>query len=308
VRHIRVLAFTDVGLRRKRNEDAVLVAGWVCQTHDGALVTMDFEPTDPFVCVVADGMGGHAGGNVASRSALNVIAERSPGWRTVDDVAATIAYANDQVRGIGAENELEGLGTTVAGLCVTGDEIIVFNVGDSRVYSVTGGRPQQLSRDDAVLDAAGNPTNVITQSLGQPGSVQTHVTTLPLQPGTYLLCSDGVSGMMNEADLSAAFGVGDLSDVAANIVATTRSKGAEDNFSFIIVAVPDLGSEDTHPRGFRAATAARAPRAVPPLRPPMGRPHERRQPPLAQPPSAPPPPHRAPRSPRRPRPPAGHFQ
>lgn len=267
VSHFRVLAFTDVGLRRKRNEDAVLVAGWVCQTHDGALVTMDFEPTVPFVCVVADGMGGHAGGNIASRSALNVIAERSTQWRTVEDVAATITHANDQVRGVGTENDLEGLGTTIAGLCISGDGIIAFNVGDSRVYSITGGQLQQLSRDDAVLDAAGNPTNVITQSLGQAGPVQTHVTTLPLQSGTFLLCSDGVSGMLSSAELRAAIAGPELAQCAARIVAATRNNGADDNFSFLIVDIPDLESSDTQPRGVRAVAPPPPPPPPPPPRP-----------------------------------------
>lgn len=251
-----VRAFTDVGLRRKRNEDAVLVGGWVTQTHDGSLVTMDFEPTFPFVCAVADGMGGHAGGNVASRLALTVIAERSRQWRTVEDVAATMAYASDQVRGVGSERSFEGLGTTVAGLCVTTDAIVVFNVGDSRVYSLMNSGPRQLSHDDAVLDAAGNPTNVITQSLGQQGPVQTHVTTLPVQPSTFLLCSDGVSGVLSDADIHAAVMPRDLGECASNIVAATRDKGADDNFSFLIVTVPDLASSDTEP----VAAAVVAPR------------------------------------------------
>jgi len=268
VSRFRVLAFTDVGLRRKRNEDAVLVAGWVCQTLDGALVAMDFEPTVPFVCVVADGMGGHAGGNIASKTALNVIAEGAPQWRTVDDVASTITLANDHVRGVGAETELEGLGTTVAGLCLSGDGIIVFNVGDSRVYSITGGRPQQLSRDDAVLDAAGNPTNIITQSLGQSGPVQTHVTTLPWQPSTYLLCSDGVSGMLSTAEMTAALAGSDLAACAANIIATTRRNGAEDNFSFVILDIPDLDSPDTRPRHIESAALAPPGFAPPPGAPP----------------------------------------
>lgn len=244
---LRVRAFTDVGLRRKRNEDAVLVGGWVTQTHDGSLVTMEFEPTLPFVCAVADGMGGHAGGNVASRLALTVIAERSRQWRTVDDVAATVAYASDQVRGVGAERSFEGLGTTVAGLCVTSEAIIVFNVGDSRVYSLAGADPVQLSHDDAVLDSAGNPTNVITQSLGQRGPVQTHVTTLPLLPGTYLLCSDGVSGVLSDDDIRSAVTPRDLGACASNLIAATRDRGADDNFSFLIVSVPDMGSSDTEP-------------------------------------------------------------
>jgi serine/threonine protein phosphatase PrpC len=233
-----VRAFTDVGLLRKRNEDAVLVAGWQCQSHDGSLVTMDFAPAPPFVCAVADGMGGHVGGDVASRVALTVIAQLSPGWRSVDDVASSLEVVNEQVRAMGADNDLGGLGTTVAGLCFLSDELIVFNVGDSRIYSITGGPVRQISIDDSVFDSAGRPTNVITQSLGQPGPVRPHVMSVPLQPGTHLLCSDGVSGMMSFDELSEAARQPDLDGCAARIIETTRANGAEDNFSFLIVDVP----------------------------------------------------------------------
>ena len=245
---INVRAFTDVGLRRKRNEDAVMVAGWICQNREGSLVAMDFEPTFPFVCAVADGMGGHAGGNIASRLALTVIAERAPQWRSVEDVVDTVSYANEQVRGVGVETtEFEGLGTTVAGVCLTVNEIIVFNVGDSRVYSMTGGQLQQLSHDDAVLDAEGRPTNVITQSLGQNGPVQTHVTTLPVRPGTYLMCSDGVHGMLGDADLRAIVNTPDLTLCASTLISGTRANGADDNLSFVILDIPDLEVTDTGP-------------------------------------------------------------
>lgn len=264
---ITVRAFTDVGLRRKRNEDCVLVNGWVCQSHDGVLATTDFEPSLPFVCAVADGMGGHAGGNIASRTALTVIAENFGQWRTVDDVAATVSSANEHVRGYGSETELHGLGTTVAGICLTGDRIIVFNVGDSRVYSITGGQVQQLSHDDAVLDADGRPTNVITQSLGQKRPVQTHVTTLALLPGVYLMCSDGVSGMLSDEDLVESVASGDLAVTAANLIRRTRNNGAEDNFSFIIVDVPDLEMPDTGPVQ-ATVPAVRHPPAPPPPPPP----------------------------------------
>lgn len=269
---IGVRAFTDVGLRRKRNEDAVLVGGWISQSHDGTLTAMEFEPTFPFVCAVADGMGGHKGGNIASKLALTAIAERSPAWRTVEDVATTMTHVNEEVREVGAESELYGLGTTVAGLCLTPTEIIVFNVGDSRVYSISGGLPHQLSHDDSVLDAKGNPTNVITQSLGQQGPVQTHVTTLPLRSGTYLMCSDGVTGMVSDTDLRAAAGLADVSDGAAELIRMTRANGAEDNFSFVIVVVPDLESSDTEPVEAEYQSAPSRPRGAqrPPLPPPPG--------------------------------------
>jgi serine/threonine protein phosphatase PrpC len=234
---LTVRAFTDVGLLRKRNEDAVLVAGWQCQTHDGSLVTMHFAPTSPFVCAVADGMGGHVGGDLASRVALTVIAQVSPGWRSPQDVSTALEAISEHVRAVGAGNDLGGLGTTVAGLCLLADELLAFNVGDSRIYSITGGLVEQISVDDSVFDAAGRPTNIITQSLGQPGPVRPHVLTLPLQPGTYLMCSDGVSGMMSSDELTAAVEQPDLDGCAARIIENTRANGAEDNFSFLIVDV-----------------------------------------------------------------------
>jgi serine/threonine protein phosphatase PrpC len=242
---INVRAFSDVGLVRKRNEDAILVAGWLSQTREGSLVTMDFAPTVPFVCAVADGMGGHVGGDLASRVALTVISERSLDWRTEEDIAATLIETSEQVRTIGAEADLQGLGTTVAGLCITGDGIVIFNVGDSPVFSITDGVLKQISIDDSVFDVNGRPTNIITQSLGQFPPVQPHLTVLPLHAGTYLMCSDGVSGVMTPEDLSTAVRQPDLDDLAADIITTTRENGAHDNFSFIIVEIPDLSSPDT---------------------------------------------------------------
>lgn len=241
---IRVHAFTDVGLVRKRNEDCVLVAGWLSQAREGSLVTMDFAPTVPFVCAVADGMGGHVGGDLASRVALTVIAERSSNWRTERDVTTTLSDTNDQVRAIGDEADLRGLGTTVAGLFVTGDGVVVFNIGDSQVFSITDGVLTQISIDDSIFDTHGRPTNVITQSLGQLPPVQPHVKMLPLRPATYLVCSDGVSGVMTPDDLKAAVLQPGVDECAADIIAATRENGARDNFSFIIVEIPELPLPD----------------------------------------------------------------
>jgi serine/threonine protein phosphatase PrpC len=241
---INVRAFSDVGLVRKRNEDAILVAGWLSQTREGSLVAMDFAPTVPFVCAVADGMGGHVGGDLASRVALTFISERSHDWRTDQDIAATLIDTSTQVRTIGAEADLQGLGTTVAGLCITDDGIVIFNVGDSPVFSITDGELAQISIDDSVFDVNGRPTNIITQSLGQFPPVEPHVTVLPLQAGTYLMCSDGVSGVMSPENLRAAVRQSDLDELSAEIIATTRENGAHDNFSFIIVEIPDLSSPD----------------------------------------------------------------
>ena len=240
---INVRAFTDLGLVRKRNEDAILVAGWLSQTREGSLVTMDFAPTAPFTCAVADGMGGHAGGDLASRVALTVISERSIDWHTPANIADTLVETSEQVRAVGVDADLQGLGTTVAGLCLLDEGLVIFNVGDSPVFSITDGVLAQISIDDSVFDTNGRPTNIITQSLGQFPPVQPHLEVRPLEAGTYLLCSDGVSGVMSPEELREAVKQPDLDDVAATIIETTRRNGAHDNFSFLIVEIPELPSE-----------------------------------------------------------------
>lgn len=237
---IKVHAFTDVGLRRSRNEDAVLVGGWLCQTHTGALAAMEFPATSPFVCAVADGMGGHAGGNLASRIALSVIADLAPTWRTPDDVRRALQYVNEQVREVGADPDLQGLGTTVAGLFVEADGIIAFNIGDTRIYTLDNGFLQQLSVDDSVLDQHGRTGSIVTQSMGQPQPVDPHVTELPAQAGAFLICSDGVSGVLSPANLRATVLAPDHAVCASAIIAATRDNGADDNFSFLLVEIPPL--------------------------------------------------------------------
>ena len=102
-----------------------------------------------------------------------------------------------------------------------------------------------------MFGADGRPTNVITQSLGQPGAVQPHVLGLPLQAGTYLMCSDGVSGMMTDDEFAAAVHSADLAECAADIIRIIRENGAEDNFSFVIV---DVESVDVDSRWSRSRT------------------------------------------------------
>jgi PPM family protein phosphatase len=239
-----VRAFTDVGLRRKRNEDALLVSGWLCQTHQGSLVTMEFRPAPPFVCAVADGMGGHAGGDLASRLALTALAAESPTWESANDVYSTLIDVNDQVRAMGIQNNMQGLGTTIAGLCVVADYLIFFNVGDSRVYSKSPGYLAQMSNDHSIFGPDGRPSNVITQSLGQPYSVTPQIVVRGLTSGTFLMCSDGVSGLMSDQDLTDLMLLDDLDEAAAQIIATTRANGAHDNFSFVIVEVAMIDAPD----------------------------------------------------------------
>jgi len=240
---IAVTAFTDKGLVRAANEDALLVGGWTCQAEAGSLVQMRFGDDTPFVAAVADGMGGHVGGNLASRVALAAVAELAPGWETADDVAEGLQEANDRVFQVGQNVELLGMGTTIAGICVLADEVVAFNVGDSRVYGISDGVLQQLSIDDAILDAQGRPTHTITQALGQRLPVEPHLSILPRHGAGYLLCSDGVSGMMPDERLAEAVRQTDPADAAATIIDAVRRAGAQDNFSFALISVSAAASE-----------------------------------------------------------------
>ncbi|MGV0852652.1 PP2C family protein-serine/threonine phosphatase [Mycolicibacterium phlei] len=235
---IEVTAFTDTGLVRDHNEDALLVGAWSCQAATGSVVQMRFGDDVPFVAAVADGMGGHAGGELASRLALSVIADIAPGWTTPDDVADGLQQANDQVHQVGQNPELLGMGTTIAGVCVLADRVVVFNVGDSRVYSISDGVLQQLSVDDALLDEEGRPTHRITQALGQRTPVDPHLTLQPRDGTGYFVCSDGVSGMMSDDALRDALTRPDPVGAAETIIDATRKAGAQDNFSFVLISVP----------------------------------------------------------------------
>ena len=236
---VSVRAFTDTGLRRKRNEDAVLVNGWVSQTHNGVLTEMRMQAGAPFVCAVADGMGGHAGGDVASRTALQMVATMSPGWTGADDISSSLSYVSDWIHDMSRDSELAGMGCTIAGVCLTADDLLVFNVGDSRVYSFDGDSLDQLSIDDSIFDEAGRPTNIITQSLGQTSEVPLvpHVAPLDVRSGSFLMCSDGVHGQMEHHDLQAATSCNDRSDAAAVVIGTARANGAADNFSFVLLDI-----------------------------------------------------------------------
>jgi protein phosphatase len=210
-------------------------------------------------------MGGQVGGDLASRVALGIIADAAPAWSTPDDITASLGQANQRIYQVGHNPDLRGLGTTIAGICVLPDTVVIFNVGDSRVYSSTSGFLQQLSIDDALIDAHGQPTNIITQSLGQADPVTPHVSTVPRDGTAYLICSDGVSSVITPASLRAAALKPHARDIAEAIISATRSAGAHDNFSFALVAIPavEQSSEPQLAPDHNETTAAAEHRTTP---------------------------------------------
>jgi serine/threonine protein phosphatase PrpC len=237
---VRYAAATDVGLVREVNEDAHLTA--------------------PPVFVVADGMGGHAGGDVASAIVVEELARLAGTTYDADSAvrAVTGALEASQRR---IEEHAAGRvgraapGTTVAGVVlVGGDEpvLLVVNLGDSRVYRMLGGRLRQVTRDHSLvqdlLDAgeiteeevADHPErHVITRALGGPGFTQPDLFWLAVEDTDRLLvCTDGVNGLLDDVTIERILvGEPDPAAAAGALVAAALDAGGEDNATAVVLDV-----------------------------------------------------------------------
>ena len=136
---LRATAFTHQGAVRTTNEDTIAVGDWVMSAPMAAPAAFELEVNRPVICLVADGMGGHAAGEVASRTVAEHLAGH--GSRVVDEAALAdlIAAANAELFELMRKHPAQGgMGTTVVGVVIGPSGSLVFNVGDSRVYRILG--------------------------------------------------------------------------------------------------------------------------------------------------------------------------
>jgi len=239
---VAVTVLTARGAVREHNEDSVTV---------GALSSAGNETTEPLTLVhaltssivvaVADGLGGHNGGEVASGHAARRLGELtgSAGPEGVEDLLRAID-AEITARGA-ADRELEGMGTTVAGLVLSADGAICFNVGDSKVFKVDGGYLGQMSTDDSPgpdrSDGEQVLTGIVTQSLGGGGPVTPHVRLDDDgRSGRWLLCSDGLTDRVKIGAIESVLSdCGDDLEAARRLYAQAMAAGGEDNISLVLV-------------------------------------------------------------------------
>jgi PPM family protein phosphatase len=244
---VRHGAATDVGLVRAVNEDSYLSA--------------------PPVFVVADGMGGHQGGDVASRIVVEEFARLADeGYdprRDAEAIAVTLQGCQRRIEEYAAEQRAESgadfqAGTTaVVGLLVDdeGAKWLVANLGDSRIYRYARGALEQVSVDHSVIqelldagsitpdEAAIHPArNVITRALGGREFADADYFLLPLPAvERLLLCSDGVTGMIDDARIAEILGrEGDAQDAADRLVAAAVEAGGRDNATAVVVDVVEV--------------------------------------------------------------------
>ena len=196
--YVAVTALSHCGAVRDQHEDSLVAGPWtLCSTVTENPQTLVFPLGTPLVVAVADGLGGHPGGEVASALVVRQLALAGPSLDSEDSVTEILRDCNRTVQAAAAGSPaLTAMGTTVAGIVLTAGLVLTFNVGDSRVYAVDGGGLRQLSTDDRP-PGQGLPAGIVTQTLGgndELTDIDPHLATSPFSPDTsYLICTDGLT-------------------------------------------------------------------------------------------------------------------
>lgn len=232
-------AASHVGLIRRQNEDSFVAGGGVY--------------------AVCDGMGGARAGEVASETACRVLM-RVPQDATEERLAAAVAEANHVIFSQSlAEPSLGGMGTTLTAAIQTGGSLLVAHVGDSRAYLLRDGELTQLTEDHSLVgemvrrgqltaaQAAAHPhRSVITRALGTEEEVRPDIFCVDLEPGDHIvICSDGLSSMVEEEGIAAVLGRDDEPQkIAEALVAAALEGGGEDNVTAVVMVVEDDGGSE----------------------------------------------------------------
>lgn len=238
---LRYAARSDVGLRRPGNEDSGFA--------------------DNTMLIVADGMGGHAAGELASAMAVATFAEMSDEDVAVDEVLEYLAAGVDLLSErigdvIAAEPRNQGMGTTLTGLAWMGDRMAVVHVGDSRAYLLRDGRLSQITKDHTYVQSlvdAGEITaeeatrhprrNLLNRAVDGIHSVEADLSMRETRAGDrYLLCTDGLSGVVGDDKLAEVLRTdSDPTGAVAHLVELALEGGAPDN---VTVVVADIRASD----------------------------------------------------------------
>ena len=255
---IKVFGISDVGMRREKNEDRYLVN------------------KDLNVFMVADGMGGHVGGEYASSLAVEIVEE------IFSDMADNSEASFFEKNNIGEEDynsqlkhaikrasteiynkaekdsTLKGMGTTSVVLLVRNNRVFIANVGDSRGYLVRNGEIFQLTEDHSLVGeqlragviseraAKGHKLkNIITRSVGFQKDVEIDVTVkVPQEGDKYLLCSDGLTNMVEDKEILEVIEENDLEEAGKVLIDLANARGGDDNITIILSEVSDVGDLD----------------------------------------------------------------
>ncbi|WP_165044009.1 Stp1/IreP family PP2C-type Ser/Thr phosphatase [Adlercreutzia sp. ZJ138] len=224
---------TDIGCVRDHNEDSLIVA--------------------PPLYVVADGMGGHAAGEVASEIAVDVISRLAPEHPDGEALAFAVEEANRAIIQAASEGQgRAGMGTTCTAAMMEGERLVIAQVGDSRAYLLHNGKLQQITRDHSLMadmiesgqitpeEARVHPRrSVITRALGSDANMCADIYEINVKTGDrLLLCSDGLSGMLEDHEMEAVLlRTRDPQRCAAQLVNQAIGAGGYDNVTVVVADV-----------------------------------------------------------------------
>jgi len=256
---LRFAARSDVGLVRDGNEDSGYAG--------------------PHLLVIADGMGGHAAGEVASSVAVSALAPLDDdvhGPDLLDRLSAAVRSANAQIADMTSTDPiLEGMGTTLTALISTGTRVGLVHVGDSRGYLLRDGELHQITRDHTFVqslvdegrlsaeEADHHPhKNVITRALDGRDEVEFDLSVREIQAGDrFLLCSDGLSNVVSADTLVETLGRGTAADTAETLVQLALRAGGPDNITCVVADFVEDDTPATAEPVVVGAAAAERPRA-----------------------------------------------
>lgn len=236
---------TDVGMVRDINEDAYL------------------DRSDLGLWAVADGMGGHTAGDVASGmicEALNAVSPPKALSKFLDEVESRLLRVNAKLRAIAKGNESQTIGSTVAALIARERHAVCVWAGDSRIYRCRGGQIVQITQDHALveelvekgiltrLQASSHPQgNLVTRAIGATDTLKLDLEIVELQPGDiFIICSDGLDKEVNPSEMLEIAQRENDRSLSDTLVDLALSRGSRDNVT--VVAVQISGNDATRAR------------------------------------------------------------
>ncbi len=246
---IRSYGITDTGLLRTHNED--------CFGLDDANQ----------VYTVADGMGGHNFGEVASQMAVDSIRQFlaqcgagpvPPGFDAAGLLRRSVEGAQEKVlAAIAADAELLGMGSTIVSAMLHERMLSIAHVGDSRCYRERGGVLELLTTDHTWVaemvtqglfteaEAKAHPlSSVVTRAIGGEAAFEVEITVAEARPGDlFLLCSDGLNSMLSDAEIEARMAGGDLAEIGRVMIADANGRGGFDNTTVVLLRVEERSEE-----------------------------------------------------------------
>lgn len=246
--YLQVASLSDVGMRRQTNQDNMSVALASSYQH---------WQEKGHLFIVADGMGAHAAGELASKLAIDHIPHlyaRFNEGSAGQCLQQSMVGANTEINRRGMANEeFHNMGTTCSSLLLLPQGAVVGHIGDSRVYRLTGGRLEQLTFDHSLvweMKAAGQlteaeeksgkiPKNVITRSLGPYPDCKVDLEgPFPIKPDdTFLLCSDGLTGVITDSEIASILSIMTPDEAVRVLVDLANLRGGPDNVTVVIAKV-----------------------------------------------------------------------